>query len=46
MTEPLETRIEDPKKVKYEGDYVYADGTRHTWTETEIKKVDTESNVG
>ena len=44
--EPLETRIEDPKKVKYEGDYVYADGTRHTWTETEIKKVDTESNVG
>jgi hypothetical protein len=45
-TEPLETRIEDPKKTKYTGSYVYADGTRHTWTETEIKKIDSESNVG
>ncbi len=41
-TEPLETPIEDPKKVKYTGSYVYDDGTRHTWTETEIKeRVDT-----
>ena len=44
--EPLETPIEDPKKVKYTGSYVYADGTRHTWTETEIKKIDTSSSVG
>ena len=40
--EPLETPIEDPKKTKYTGSYVYADGTRQTWTETEIKeRVDT-----
>ena len=45
-TEPLETRIEDPKKTKYTGSYVYADGTRHTWTETEIKKIDSNNNVG
>ena len=45
-TEPLETPIEDPKKVTHEGNYVYPDGTRHTWTETEIKKIDRESNVG
>jgi hypothetical protein len=39
---PLETPIDDPKKVKYTGSYVYNDGTRHTWTETEIKeRVDT-----
>jgi len=39
---PLETPIDDPKKTKYTGSYVYADGTRHTWTETEIKeRVDT-----
>ncbi len=44
--EPLETRIEDPKKTKHESDYVYSDGTRHTWTETKIKKIDSESNVG
>ena len=44
--EPLETRIEDPKKTKHESDYVYSDGTRHTWTTTTIKKIDTESNVG
>ena len=44
--EPLETRIEDPKKVKHESDYTYSDGTRHTWTTTEIKKIDTSSNVG
>ena len=45
-TEPLETKIEDPKKVKHESDYVYSDGTRHTWTTTEIKKIDTSSDVG
>jgi len=40
--EALETPIDDPKKVKYTGSYVYDDGTRHTWTETEIKeRVDT-----
>ena len=45
-TEPLETPIEDPKKTKYESDYTYSDGTRHTWTTTEIKKIDTNNNVG
>ena len=45
-TEPLETRIEDPKKTKHESDYVYSDGTRHTWTTTEIKKIDSSNNVG
>jgi hypothetical protein len=45
-TEPLETRIEDPKKVKHTGNYTYSDGTRHTWTTTEIKKIDTSNNVG
>ena len=44
--EPLETKIEDPKKTKHEGEYVYPDGTRHTWTTTEIKKIDTSNNVG
>ena len=38
--EPLETRIEDPKKTKHVSDYVYSDGTRHTWTTTEITKLD------
>ena len=38
--EPLETRIEDPKKTKHVSDYVYSDGTRHTWTTTEINKLD------
>ena len=45
-TEPLETPNEDPEKVTYEGCYVYPYGTRHTWTETELKKIDRESNVG
>jgi len=45
-TEPLETRIEDPKKTKHVSDYVYSDGTRHTWTTTEITKLDENSNVG
>jgi hypothetical protein len=44
--EPLETRIEDPKKVTHTSNYTYADGTQHTWTETEIKKIDTSNNVG
>ena len=43
---PLETRIEDPKKTKHQSDYVYSDGTRHTWTTTEINKIDTSNNVG
>ena len=38
-TEPLETRIEDPKKVTHE--YQYG-----SYTTTEIKKIDTSSNVG
>ena len=41
--EPLETPIEDPKKVKHESDYTYSDGTRHTWITTEIKKIDSVS---
>ena len=45
-TEPLETRIEDPKKVKHTSNYIYSDGTQHTWTTTEITKLDNESNVG
>ena len=44
--EPLETPIEDPKKTKHESDYTYSDGTRHTWTTTDIKKIDTSNNVG
>ena len=38
-TEPLETRIEDPKKVKYE--YSYG-----SYTRTTINELDEESNVG
>ena len=45
-TTPLETPIEDPKKTKHESDYTYSDGTRHTWTTTEIKKIDSNNNVG
>ena len=39
-TEPLETRIEDPKKTEHEG------WGGHKYYHTEIKKIDTESNVG
>ena len=39
-TEPLETPIEDPKKTEHTTDW------GHKWTHTEIKKIDTESNVG
>ena len=39
---PLETPIDDPKKVKHTGNYTYPDGSTYTWTETEIKeRVDT-----
>jgi len=37
--EPLETRIEDPKKVTHE--YQYG-----SYTTTEIKKIDSNNNVG
>ena len=39
-TEPLETRIEDPKKTEHTTDW------GHKWTHTEIKKIDTDGNVG
>ena len=38
--EPLETRIEDPKKTKHETSW------GHTYTNTVINKIDRESNVG
>ena len=38
--EPLETRIEDPKREKHETHY------GHTYWDTVIKKIDNESNVG
>ena len=41
-TEPLETRIEDPKKVTRHSTY----NPDYSWTETEIKKIDTSNNVG
>ena len=37
-TEALETPIDDPKKTVHTSDYTYPDGTRHSWTTTEIKK--------
>ena len=40
-TEPLETRIEDPKKTKHESRY-----GGYTYTHTTINKIDNESNVG
>ena len=39
-TEPLETRIEDPKKTTHDT------GWGRTYTHTTITKVDNESNVG
>ncbi len=36
--EPLETPIDDPKKVTHQSNYTYPDGTQHTWTSTEIKE--------
>ena len=38
--EPLETPINDPKKVTHTSNYTYSDGTQHTWTTTEITKLD------
>ena len=38
--EPLETRIEDPKKTQHETNW------GHKWTHTTIRKIDNESNVG
>jgi len=43
-TEPLETPIQDPKKTEHS--HEYSSGHVHKWTTTEIKKIDTESNVG
>ena len=43
-TEPLETKIEDPKKTEHSHEYM--SGHVHKWTTTEIKKIDTDSNVG
>ena len=40
--EPLETRIEDPKKVTRYNTY----NPNFSWTETEIKKIDNEEHVG
>jgi len=37
-TEPLETRIEDPKKMEHS--HQYSGGHVHRWTTTEIKKLD------
>jgi len=37
-TEPLETRIEDPKREKHTSNYSFGE---HSWYTTTIKKVDT-----
>ena len=42
--EPLETPIHDPKKTEHS--HEYSSGHVHKWTTTEIKKIDTESNIG
>ena len=44
-TEPLETPIDDPKKTTHQSDYTYPDGTRHSWTETEIKERGVDTNT-
>ena len=41
-TEPLETPIHDPKKVTRHSTY----NPDYSWTETQIKKIDTSSSVG
>ena len=43
-TEPLETRIEDPKKTEHS--HEYSSGHVHKWTETKITKLDTSNDVG
>ena len=40
--EPLETKIEDPRKVTRQSSY----NPDYTWVETEIIKLDESSNVG
>ena len=42
--EPLETRIEDPKKTEHS--HEYSSGHVHKWTTTTINKIDESSNVG
>ena len=42
--EPLETKIEDPKKTEHS--HTYSDGSVHKWYSTEINKVDTTNDVG
>ena len=37
-TEALETPIDDPVKTVHTSDYTYPDGTRHSWTTTDIKE--------
>ena len=41
--EPLETRIEDPKREKHTHNYSFGE---HSWHTTTIKKIDNDSNVG
>jgi hypothetical protein len=41
--EPLETRIEDPKREKHTHNYSFGE---HSYYTTTIKKIDTDSNVG
>ena len=42
-TEPLETRIEDPKREKHTSNYSFGE---HSYYTTTINKIDTDSNVG
>ena len=44
-TEPLETPIDDPKKTVHTSDYTYPDGTKHSWTSTQIKERGVDSNI-
>jgi hypothetical protein len=41
--EPLETKIEDPKREKHTHNYSFGE---HSYYTTTIKKIDTDSNVG
>ena len=43
-TEPLETRIEDPKKTEHS--HEYSSGHVHKWTSTTITKLDESNDVG
>ena len=42
-TEPLETRIEDPKREKHTYNYSFGE---HSYYTTTINKIDTDSDVG